>query len=652
MSQNVLQFQCTSCHAVLTVPVTMAGVTGPCPKCGVTITSPSAPPLQQGNLSIPSVPEVQPTAPPARPQVQAPPAAPQPVAQPTPPQAIWNQPAAPVPVPAQAPTQPPAGPAWGAAPEAGRTALPPRSAPRGTLENRPAENRPAEVNTPASLSGIPSAASGSLPPRRLPERNAASGSLLRSVTGTTGMLRSQAPAFGGIPTAPATSAPSGPEAPPQPAAVREDPVADLLRGGNSAEPNGPSTAGAGQTPGLAFGGSPSPFPPHLNIRLGDEKKSGGRWVSALVILAILGGLGYAGWHFSEPIKQIALRYFPVGSSEETPVPVPTEEPSTVLKAEPAGDPTTFNPGEKSAPVPTPVPVPTPAGPDVPKAQPITPEVAAMTSQTPPTPAPGGGIVEVKPGQPVDAPSTPNTFTKSPPDTDVVVKADAQAQPAAKALLAFFAAPNLTERLKYTLGAASVQSLMTRYYEKMADGVIDVSEISLLRFDETPQTGGGAHCVFTVSSKLWEFPIPVMLQEEGGSFKVDWLAFVEFRDNLLYKFLSAYQDEPARFHVGIRRTHYFENDVPDLDGKDCFEIQPPLPTYVGFVFVPKNSPLATDLAGRISWETSKAYVIVELRWRKLGDQKWVELTGVPQLNWYSFPLDSKPTAPKAKPAGQK
>ena len=243
MSQNVLQFQCTSCHAVLTVPVTMAGVTGPCPKCGVTITSPSAPPLQQGNLSIPSVPEVQPTAPPARPQVQAPPAAPQPVAQPTPPQAIWNQPAAPVPVPAQAPTQPPAGPAWGAAPEAGRTALPPRSAPSGTLENRPAENRPAEVNTPASLSGIPSAASGSLPPRRLPERNAASGSLLRSVTGTTGMLRSQAPAFGGIPTAPATSAPSGPEAPPQPAAVREDPVADLLRGGNSAEPNGPALQG-------------------------------------------------------------------------------------------------------------------------------------------------------------------------------------------------------------------------------------------------------------------------------------------------------------------------------------------------------------------------------------------------------------------------
>ena len=628
----------------------MAGVTGPCPKCGVTITSPSAPPPQQASFSIPSIPEVQPSAPPARPQVQIPPApppAPQSVAQPAPPQGIWNQPVAPAPPPETA--QPAPSPAWGAQPEAGRTVLPPRSSPSGALGNRPADGGPL-----ATLSGIPPAPTGGLPPRRLPERNAPSGSLLRHVTsGATGMLRSQAPAFGGIPSSSASSAaPAALESPPQSAPLRDDPVADMLRGGSATDPSGPASAAAGSTPSLAFGGSASPFPPHLNIKLGDDKKTGGRWISSLVILLILAGLGYAGWRFSEPIKQLALRYFPVGSTEGTEEPAPAEPTSTVLKAEPAGDPAGFNPSEKSTPPQPPAPVPTPADPEVPKAQAVTPEAAGMTPQTPPTPATGGGIVEVKPGQPVEGPTSPNTVTTTAPDTDVVVKADAQAKPAAKALLDFFAAPNLTERLKFTLGAASVQSLMTRYYEKMADGVIDVSEISLLRFDETPQTGGGAHCVFTVTSKLWEFPIPVMLQEEGGSFKVDWLAFVEFRDNLLYKFLSAYQDEPARFHVGIRRTHYFESDVPDLDNKDCFEIQPPLPTYVGFVFVPKGTPLATDLAGRISWETSKAYVIVELRWRKLGDQKWVELTGVPQLNWYSFPLDSKPTAPKAKPAGQK
>ena len=44
MNPDVLQFQCSACQSVLTVPSHMAGVTGPCPICGQTITSPSAPP--------------------------------------------------------------------------------------------------------------------------------------------------------------------------------------------------------------------------------------------------------------------------------------------------------------------------------------------------------------------------------------------------------------------------------------------------------------------------------------------------------------------------------------------------------------------------------------------------------------------------------
>ena len=236
--------------------------------------------------------------------------------------------------------------------------------------------------------------------------------------------------------------------------------------------------------------------------------------------------------------------------------------------------------------------------------------------------------------------------------NVVVQTTPEAKPAAEALQAFFAAKNLSERMPLTLGAENMKSLMERYYAKKDSGPIEVSEIRLLRHDPAPGTGGGAHSVFTVASKLWEYPIPVMLQEEGGAYKVDWLAFVEFRDNLLFEFLSDFQEMPARFHVGIRRTHYFEDDVPDLDSKDCFEIQPPLPHYVGYVFLPKESPLAADLASRISWETLTAYVIVELRWKRLGDMKWVELTGVPQLNWYSFPqpTQSDSKSPAKKGAG--
>ena len=60
MSQNVIQFSCGTCQTVLTVPVHMAGVTGPCPKCGATVTSPSAPPPPSppaDSFSVPCIPE-------------------------------------------------------------------------------------------------------------------------------------------------------------------------------------------------------------------------------------------------------------------------------------------------------------------------------------------------------------------------------------------------------------------------------------------------------------------------------------------------------------------------------------------------------------------------------------------------------------------
>ena len=45
MSADVIQFHCSACQALLTVPSSMAGVSGPCPTCGQTVTSPSPRPV-------------------------------------------------------------------------------------------------------------------------------------------------------------------------------------------------------------------------------------------------------------------------------------------------------------------------------------------------------------------------------------------------------------------------------------------------------------------------------------------------------------------------------------------------------------------------------------------------------------------------------
>jgi len=76
----------------------------------------------------------------------------------------------------------------------------------------------------------------------------------------------------------------------------------------------------------------------------------------------------------------------------------------------------------------------------------------------------------------------------------------------------------------------------------------------------------------------------MLESSADGWKVDWLTFTEFKDKLLLHFLEKWQDNPGRFHVMMRRTHYFDDDVPEKDKKYCIEISPPMPGFSGFVFV--------------------------------------------------------------------
>lgn len=277
----------------------------------------------------------------------------------------------------------------------------------------------------------------------------------------------------------------------------------------------------------------------------------------------------------------------------------------------------------TVPVATPVVAPAPTG--------------QAATGAPPTQGAEPPVVEIK-GSTGGGLRTSDPLQATTSDGPAVKVEQPEAAPAVDALKSFFDAKDFMQRSHHVLGAQVVLPLMERYYAKMSDGPIEVDEITLLRHDPKPEIGTGAHAVFSVASKQWAYPIPVMLQEEPDGFKVDWLAFVEFKDDLLFKFLSAYQEDPARFHVAIRRTHYFDNDVPNRQNKECFEILPPLPTYAGYVFVDSGTPLANDLTKKIGWETRTAFVIVELQWRRQGDFRWVELKGVPQLNWYSLPLD--------------
>jgi hypothetical protein len=280
----------------------------------------------------------------------------------------------------------------------------------------------------------------------------------------------------------------------------------------------------------------------------------------------------------------------------------------------------------------------------------TPAASVLPVDSTPSPTAAATLLEVpaKPAMNAESSGAPTTSPANQGQTHVIEEegVPAAAKPAVEALKKFLAAKTLPERLPYTLGADLMQPLMERYYSRAPDGPVVVDRIQFVRMDPNPELGSGKHCIFSLENKTWDFSVPVMLEEKDGGFKVDWVAFVEFKDRLLEKFFKTYQDgEPCYFHVGIIRHHYFEDGIPNLDHKDAFRVSPAPPNpFNAFAFLDKNSKLADELRDRMPWETH-VWAVVGLQWKKLGSQQWVELSSVPQMHWYSLPMTRTDPAPQ-------
>jgi|GEM_PF-682549 len=670
MNPDVIQFQCSACQTVLTVPAHMAGVSGPCPMCGQTVTSPrAAPTFGQGFAPAPPSPQT---------------------INPAPQETQFPQGGAAVPLPHMisqhlqplggsspggflgqgTPAQPPPPPAW-QQPGLGQTLL-------GGMPVPP---------TMASA-GPPS---GFLPPRRPEGQPPQAPAPPPSGPISWGAGAPQQPAFSGGQTTTVLPQQRGPHhsslipgAPTLPTLGSSNPLVEagvhgslLGRSIPAAAPTAPPTL-----PALGDA-SPAAVPPSrpsadLRTQRARKKAVAGRasnvFMFSLALLLLVGFLAAVGWLFREPILEIVHRYLPaIMGKEQAPVAAVPQldlpSPVTASAELKAPAPVVAEPQPATVNVP-PASTPNfdPEEPQTKKAQPATPadlvaalnppSLAPASPTSPPFPeakepeatskstATAPGLMEV-PSKTV-APGIQSGGSDDPAavlaKSEVKLDVPPEAVPAAEALKSFLNATSLEERLKHTLAAETMRPLMERYYAAHAPGPILVDAIGLVRLDPKPQLGGGAHAVFGVESKTWEFPVPVMLEHSGGRFRVDWLSFIEFKDRLLEQFLQGYQEGPARFHVGITRTHYFDDKIPNSASKDAYRISPAPPNpFLSTVFVDKDSPLGRELRDKIPWD-AQVWAIVELEWIRLGTQQWVQLSAIPQLNWYSVPAAPKATRP--------
>lgn len=385
------------------------------------------------------------------------------------------------------------------------------------------------------------------------------------------------------------------------------------------------------------------------------------WLSLCMAALVLSGTL---WFFRDQVRTAWLSYTlkdddtaPAGAPA---IPAPQSPPkigdtkSNPAKSNP--EPTATAPATipSSSPLPKAVPVMQPAPAAPPFAPPASSESTQPTTVLPALPAnpltnlapgnlamvpAGGSLVEV----PGAIPSGPpvHVVPSPPPVPALVTGVTPETQPALEALQKFFQAKTWGERLPFVQVPTSMKPLMEQYYGANPDGPLHPSHIQMFQHNRAPQTGP-PQCVFQVSGGGLKQPLPLMVESTEEGWKVDWLTFTEFKDELLLKFLEAPQAEPARFHVLMRRAHYFDDDVPALDKKTCFQVMPPMPGFTGDVFAIKGTSVARELDKHVGWDVSQAAAVVELQWRKEERHQWVELTSLVQLNWRNV----EPSVPKA------
>jgi hypothetical protein len=151
---------------------------------------------------------------------------------------------------------------------------------------------------------------------------------------------------------------------------------------------------------------------------------------------------------------------------------------------------------------------------------------------------------------------------------VVTGVTPETQPALDALQNFFHAKTWQERFPFVQAPKSMKPLMEQYYSANPDGPLYASHIQMIRYDKSPETGPPL-CVFQVSGGGLRQPLPIMVDITDQGWKVDWLTFTEFRDELLLKFLETSQAEPARFHVLMRRATISATMCPHSTRRPAF-----------------------------------------------------------------------------------
>ncbi|MFZ4763844.1 MAG: hypothetical protein ACOYMN_02725 [Roseimicrobium sp.] len=248
----------------------------------------------------------------------------------------------------------------------------------------------------------------------------------------------------------------------------------------------------------------------------------------------------------------------------------------------------------------------------------------------PTPEPEPTLMS---GSPIDLNTPLAPLPASAPGAPPRVgRVPAEARAALAALTKFLDAPNWKSRVPLVQRGQALAQSMEKHAAKYGDGVISVGSITFV--ERYPSRGDvPSYCMFEISGGTLKHPVITLIEETPKGNLVDWESFAEFKDDLLLKFLETRGAPPQKFRVLLRRKHYFEKDVPNMEEKDAYELQQPSADFLGSAFTVRKSPVSQQLSNHLSWGQDIP-VIVELKWHTETKNAWVEITKIATFGWRS------------------
>lgn len=201
---------------------------------------------------------------------------------------------------------------------------------------------------------------------------------------------------------------------------------------------------------------------------------------------------------------------------------------------------------------------------------------------------------------------------------------------------FLAAADWRERIQYALSVKGLKESMAAHFKDRPDGPVPVEGISLLDSGTIPGTRR-SYFGFRVRVQGYPADIPTGVEEtEDGSFRVDWVPFLESYEQRLREFFENPGHKPGQFRVVLRRRHYFGPAVPGQGtARQAFSVESPMRDESWFVWADLGNPnFQNKIAakGGAEWDV-ESFVVLALEWS--GDEKtgrYVTLRDLVADNW--------------------